>query len=113
THTHSGHPSLAGLPIPNLDLGFGRMGQRRVQHGLPKLETSTLSGVDFNPGLRTAPPMAAFNAEFHFDGLLYRPGSTIDPNTLHYNDSLQWMALEQASPFAQSMNKMPSSQTFE
>jgi uncharacterized Zn-finger protein len=40
-------PSLAGLPIHSLDHVFGGMsavmGQRGVQHGLPKLETRTLS----------------------------------------------------------------------
>ncbi|KAL5591157.1 hypothetical protein FOBRF1_014714 [Fusarium oxysporum] len=116
THTHSQDPSLACLSTHNLDRGFGNvsaaMGQRGAQLGLPKLlEMSTLSGIDFSPGLRTAPPMAAFNNEFNFEGLLYGLGSTIDPNTLHDNDSPQSMALEQISPFAPSMNKMPSSQS--
>ncbi|KAH6974881.1 hypothetical protein EDB80DRAFT_741241 [Ilyonectria destructans] len=57
--------------------------------------------------------MALFNAKFQFEGLLFGPGSTIDPNALHCNDSLQCMALEQASPFAPSMNGTASSQTLD
>ncbi|KAM5354578.1 hypothetical protein ACJ41O_001225 [Fusarium nematophilum] len=118
THTHSQHPRLASLPIHGLDRGFGSvsagMGQRGAQQGLPKpLDMSTLSSVDFSPGLRTASPMDAFNTEFEFEGLPYERGSTIDPNTLHYNDSPQSIALEQASPSAPPMTKMPSSQTFD
>ncbi|KAF7543964.1 hypothetical protein G7Z17_g10319 [Cylindrodendrum hubeiense] len=117
THTHSRHPSLAGLPIHNYDHIFGgmsaAMGQRGVQPGLPKLETGTLGNIDFTSGLRTAPPMAAFNTEFDFEGLLFGPGSTINPNALHYNDSPQSMALEQTSPFAHSLNEMPSNQTLD
>ncbi|KAL6399187.1 zinc finger protein adr1 [Ilyonectria robusta] len=117
THTHSRHPSLAGLPMHNFDHIFGgmsaAMGQRGVQPGLPKLETGTLGNIDFTSGLRTAPPMAAFNTEFDFEGLLFGPGSTINPNALHYNDSPQSMALEQTSPFAQSLNEMPTSQTLD
>ncbi|KAH6970472.1 hypothetical protein BKA56DRAFT_166540 [Ilyonectria sp. MPI-CAGE-AT-0026] len=93
THTHSRHPSLAGLPIHNVDHVFGgmsaAMGQRGVQHGLPELEMGTLGSLDFGNGLRTAPPMAAFNTEFDFEGLLFGLGSTINPNALHYNDSPQ------------------------
>ncbi|KAH6871147.1 hypothetical protein B0T10DRAFT_500810 [Thelonectria olida] len=115
SQSHSRRPSPAGLPIHNMDHGIGStspaMGQRGVQHELPKPETSTLNGLDFSPGLRTALPIASFNAEFQFEGRLFGPGSTIDPNALHYNDSPQCMALGQASPFAPSMNKMPSSQT--
>ncbi|KAH7010701.1 uncharacterized protein B0I36DRAFT_356600 [Microdochium trichocladiopsis] len=42
-----------GLPIHNLDHGIGStspaMGQRGVQHELPKPETSTLNGLNFSP----------------------------------------------------------------
>ncbi|KAH6973990.1 hypothetical protein EDB80DRAFT_318697 [Ilyonectria destructans] len=117
SQSHSRFPSLAGLPIHNLDLGIGSMspamGQRGVQHELPKPETSTLNGLNFGPGLWTALPMAAFNAKFQFEGLLFGSGSTTNPNALHYNDSPQYMALEQASPFAPSMNGVPSSQTLD
>ncbi|KAH8661181.1 hypothetical protein BGZ61DRAFT_432968 [Ilyonectria robusta] len=116
SQSHSRFPSLARLPIHNLNHGIGStspaMGQRGVQHELPKPETSTLNGLNFSPGLRTALPMAAFNAKFQFDGL-FGPGSTTDPNALHYNDSPQCMALEQASPFTPSMNGVPSSQTLD
>ncbi|KAF4470483.1 zinc finger adr1 [Fusarium albosuccineum] len=118
THTHSRHPSLAGLPIHNLDHIFGgmsaAMGQRAMQPGIPKLETGALGNLDFVNGLRTAPPMSAFsNTEFDFEGMLFGPGSTINPNALHYSDSPQSMALEQASSFGQPMNEMPASQTLD
>ncbi|EEU35442.1 uncharacterized protein NECHADRAFT_86231 [Fusarium vanettenii 77-13-4] len=114
TYTHSRRLSLAGLPIPSLDRGIlATMGQRGLQHGLPKLETSTLGSLDFSNGLRTAPPVAAaFNTEFDFEGL-FGSGSTINPDALHYNRSPQLTALEQASPFAPPMNETPSRQTLD
>ncbi|KAJ9412805.1 hypothetical protein QL093DRAFT_2570110 [Fusarium oxysporum] len=115
THTHSQHPSLAGSPIHNSDQVFGGIspciGQRGVQHGLPKLETRTLDGPEFSNVLRSAPPIAAFNADLYFEGLLFGPGSTINSNALHYNDPPQSMALEQAALFAPSRNVMPLGQT--
>ncbi|CRK12965.1 hypothetical protein BN1723_009875 [Verticillium longisporum] len=117
THGHSRHPSLANLPMHGLDHGYGMpngmstgmaaaMGQRGVQHGLPKLEThamNNMNNMDFSSGLRTAPPMA-FNTDFDFEGLLFGPGSTINPNALHYNDSPQSMALDPMSPFIPQMH---------
>lgn len=106
---HSRHASLVGLPMHNADHGYGGMaaalGQRGVNHGLPKLETHQLSNtLDFtNNGLRTAPPMA-FNADFDFEGLLFGPGSTINPNALHYNDSPQSMAMDSASSFVSGLH---------
>ncbi|GKT95983.1 DNA binding regulatory protein [Colletotrichum tofieldiae] len=98
--THSRHPSLAGLPVHNMDFGgmSAAMGHRGMSHGLPKLETHGINNMDFS-GLRTAPPMAVFNPDFDFEGLLFGPGSTINPNALHYNDSPQSMAMDQPSPF--------------
>ena len=114
---HSRHPSLVGLPVHNLDHIFGGMsaalGQRGMQHGLPKLETTQMNSNDFDNGLRTAPPLAAFNPEFDFEGMFFTPGSTINPNALHYNDSPQSMALEQTSPFGASLNDVASSQPFD
>ncbi|CAM1509898.1 Fc.00g002330.m01.CDS01 [Cosmosporella sp. VM-42] len=116
THAHhSRHPSLAGLGVHGLDQFFGvggmsaAMGQRGLQHGLPKLETGALGHIDFTAanGMRTAPPLA-FNTDFDFEGLFFGPGSTINPNALHYNDSPQSMALEQTSPFVQSVDGLPS-----
>ncbi|KAL5611125.1 hypothetical protein FOBRF1_007242 [Fusarium oxysporum] len=115
THTHSRHPSLAGSPIHSSDHVFGGIspdiGQRGVQHGLPKLETRTLDGPEFSNVLRSAPPIAAFNADLYFEGLFFGPGSTINSNAVHYNDSPQSMALEQAALFAPSRNVMPLGQT--
>jgi len=113
--THSRHPSLAGLPMHhNLDHGFGMasaMVQRGVAHGLPKLETHSIAGLDFNTGLRTAPALA-FNNEFEFDQFLFGPptGSTINPNALHYSDSPPSMALDPMSPFAHGLPDMGTNQ---
>jgi DNA-directed RNA polymerase subunit RPC12/RpoP len=109
--THSRHPSLAGLPIHNLDHVFpgmsAAMGQRSIQHSLPKLETTPFV-TDMSGGLRTAPPMAAL--DFDFENFLFSPGSTINPNALHLNDSPQSMILDQTSPFAPVINEIPSTQ---
>ncbi|KAG5979240.1 hypothetical protein E4U55_005393 [Claviceps digitariae] len=115
---HSRHTSLMGLPVHHLDHVFGGMasvlGQRGLQHGLPKLETSHMSSDDFNlSGLRTAPPMAIYNPELDFEGLFFGPGSTINPNALHYNDSPQSMAMDQTSPFGHSLADITSSQQFD
>lgn len=89
------------------------MGQRGLQHGLPKLETSHINGGDFMNGLRTAPPVA-FNPDFEYESLLYGPGSTtINPNALHYNESAQAMAMDQTSPFAPPISELPSNQSFD
>ncbi|KAH8658896.1 hypothetical protein BGZ61DRAFT_499923 [Ilyonectria robusta] len=114
-YTHSRYPSLGGLPIHSLDYDFSgisaAVGQQGVQHGLVKPKTRTLGGLEPSTGLQTAPSMAAFNAEFDFEGLLCEPDSTINLNVLHYNNSPQSMALEYASPFAPFWNEMPLSQT--
>ncbi|KJZ72101.1 hypothetical protein HIM_08556 [Hirsutella minnesotensis 3608] len=114
---HSRHPSLAGLPVHGLDHVFGGMsvalGQRGIHHGLPKLETAQIASADFENGLRTAPPMAVFNPEFDFDGLLFGTSSTINPNALHYSDSPQSMAMDQNSPFGQGINDISSNQPFD
>ncbi|KAL6823234.1 fungal-specific transcription factor domain-containing protein [Trichoderma camerunense] len=115
---HSRHPSLAGLPIHNFDPVFGgmsmTMGQRAtLAHGLPKLETGQIGGTDLENALRTAPPLAAFNPEFDFESYLFAPGTTINPNALHYNDSPPSMVMEQASPFAQALNDIPSNPAFD
>ncbi|KAK6584979.1 hypothetical protein PZA11_003203 [Diplocarpon coronariae] len=114
--THSRHPSLAGLPMQN-SYQFGgmssAMGQRGVNHGLPKLDTHTFHNLDLGGGLRTAPAVAAFNPDFDFEGLLFGPGSTINPNALHYSDSPQSMAIDSASPYPQAFPDMATSQTLE
>ncbi|XMA15484.1 hypothetical protein WAI453_008275 [Rhynchosporium graminicola] len=115
--SHSRHPSLAGLPMQN-EYHFGgmsaAMGQRGISnHGLPKLETHSFNNLDFGGGLRTAPAAGGFNPEFDFEGLLFGPGSTINPNALHYNDSPQSMAIDGASPYHQAFPDMSASQTLE
>lgn len=114
--THSRHPSLAGLPMQN-DYQFGGMsaslGQRGMNHGLPKLETHSFNNIDFGGGLRTAPVIGGFNQDFDFEGLLFGPGSTINPNALHYNDSPQSMAIDSTSPYHQAFPDMSASQTLE
>lgn len=114
--THSRHPSLAGLPMQN-DYHFGgmstAMGQRGMQHGLPKLETHNFSNMEFGGGLRTAPVMGGFNPDIDFEGLLFGPGSTINPNALHYNDSPQSMAIDSVSPYHQAFPDISASQALE
>lgn len=110
THTHSRHPSLAGLPLHNPDHGFAGMssvmGHRGMSHGLPKLETHSINNMDFNAGLRTAPPLP-FQPEYDFEGLLFgQPGSTINPNALHYTESPHSMSLDPTSPFGNGMADM-------
>lgn len=115
-HIHSRHPSLAGLPLQN-EYNFGgmstAMGQRSVNHGLPKLETDGFNNMDFGGGLRTAPVAGGFNADFDFEGLLFGPGTTINPNALHYSDSPQSMVIDSASPYHQAFPDMSASQTLE
>lgn len=112
--THSRHPSLAGLPIHNMDHAFAGMasalGHRGMNHGLPKLETHGIN-MDFTGGLRTAPPLALNNHEFDFESLLFTPqtGSTINPNALHYAESPHSMALDPLSPFSNGLHDMSAS----
>jgi hypothetical protein len=109
--THSRHPSLAGLPIHNMDHSFAGMasalGHRGMNHGLPKLDTHGLN-MDFTGGMRTAPALALNTHEFDFESLLFSPptGSTINPNALHYAESPHSMALDPLSPFPNGLHDM-------
>ncbi|KAI0532930.1 fungal-specific transcription factor domain-containing protein [Xylaria digitata] len=114
---HGRHQSLVGLPIQNMDHPFAGMssvmGHRGMGHGLPKLETHGMHTMDFSTGLRTAPPLA-FQPDFDFEHLLFgQPGSTINPNALHYTESPHSMSLDQTSPFSGGMTDMPTSQHVE
>jgi len=111
--THSRHPSLVGLPMHNLDHGFGMASalvQRGMPHGLPKLETHGINGLDFS-GLRTAPVMP-FSPEFDVEGFLFGPatGSTINPNALHLSDSPPSMSMDPLSPFPRGLADMSGNQ---
>ncbi|KAK4239598.1 hypothetical protein C8A03DRAFT_32360 [Achaetomium macrosporum] len=101
--THSRHPSLIGLPTHGLEpYGMAAaLAHRGAPLGLPKLETHGINGMDFSSGLRTAPPLA-FGSEFELDSLFFggSPGSTINPNALHYSDSPPSMAMDPLSPFS-------------
>ncbi|KAI5918418.1 fungal-specific transcription factor domain-containing protein [Camillea tinctor] len=110
---HSRHQSLVGLPMHNMEHAFAGMssvmGHRGMSHGLPKLETHGIGNMDFNAGLRTAPPLP-YQAEFDFEGLLFSPpSSTINPNALHYTESPS-MSLDATSPFGTGMADMSTSQ---
>ncbi|KAK0646983.1 fungal-specific transcription factor domain-containing protein [Cercophora newfieldiana] len=109
--THSRHASLVGLPMHGhgLDHGYGSMAsaliQRGVPHGLPKLETHGITGLDFS-SLRTAPPMS-FGSEYEYEQVLFGPatGSTINPNALHHlSDSPPSMSVDQLSPFPRGID---------
>ncbi|KAI1313490.1 DNA binding regulatory protein AmdX [Xylaria venustula] len=111
---HSRHQSLVGLPMQTMDHPFAGMssvmGHRGMGHGLPKLETHGMHAMDFNAGLRTAPPLA-FTPDFDFENMLFgQPGSTINPNALHYTGSPHSMALDQTSPFGHGMTDMSTNQ---
>lgn len=103
---HSRHQSLVGLPVHNMDHQFtgmsSVMGHRGMSHGLPKLETHNMHGMDFNnTGLRTAPPLP-YQPDFDLDNLLFG-SSTINPNALHYTESPHSMSLDPTSPFGNGM----------
>ncbi|KAI1143676.1 DNA binding regulatory protein AmdX [Hypoxylon sp. FL0543] len=107
---HSRHQSLVGLPLHNVEHGFAGMssvmGHRGMSHGLPKLETHSINNMDFNAGLRTAPPLP-FHPDYDLEGLLFgQPGSTINPAALHYTESPHSMSLDPASPFGNGMTDM-------
>ncbi|KAI1636277.1 fungal-specific transcription factor domain-containing protein [Biscogniauxia mediterranea] len=111
---HSRHQSLVGLPMHNMEHAFAGMssvmGHRGMSHGLPKLETHGIGNMDFNAGLRTAPPLP-FQSDFEFEGLLFgQPGSTINPNALHYTESPHSMSIDPTSPFGTGMADMSTSQ---
>ena len=109
-HGHNRHPSLANLPNHGFEHTFGGMAAAMNQRGNPlglKIETMQSNSFnDFtNGGLRTAPPLAALNADFDLETLMFGSAisaSTINPNALHYSDSPPSMAMEQASPFGYS-----------
>ncbi|KAI1265070.1 DNA binding regulatory protein AmdX [Xylariaceae sp. FL1019] len=107
-HHHARHQSLIGLPMHNMDAFAGMsavMGHRGMNHGL-KLDTHGLPNMDFNAGLRTAPPMN-FNPDYDFESLMFgQANSTINPNALHYTESPHSMALDPTSPFAHGMTDM-------
>ena len=118
THAASGHnrhPSLVGFPMQN-DFNFGGMstvmGQRGMNHGLPKLDIHAFNNVEYGGGLRTAPVNSGYNADFDYEGLLFG-GNTINPNALHYSDSPQSMAMDSTSPYRRTFQDMSTSQSFD
>ncbi|KAL1890438.1 hypothetical protein Sste5346_008266 [Sporothrix stenoceras] len=100
---HSRHPSLAGLPMHNMEQipmqasGFvggmsSAMGHRGMSHGLPRLDTHGLNNLDLSGGMRTAPlnNTTMFNSDFDFGTSSYghsASGTTINPSALQYSDS--------------------------
>nr|POE85101.1 respiration factor 2 [Quercus suber] len=53
-------------------------------HGLPRLDMHNVNGMDTSNMLRTAPPMASFEASTGFSlDQLFGPGNTINPAQLH------------------------------
>jgi hypothetical protein len=113
---HSRHPSLIGFGMQE-EFQYGGMSNsmslRGVHHGLPKLETNGFNNVDFGGGLRTAPIGSGYDPDFDFEGLLFGPGSTINPNALHYSDSPQAMAIDNLPPYHQGFPDMTTSQPLE
>lgn len=98
--THTRHNSVIGLPFHGMDHSFSGMsavlGQRGMQHGLPKLDTNRLG---YDTGLRTAPVQPLFSHEYSLDQLFTPTPSTINPNALHYSvESPQAMPVDPMSP---------------
>lgn len=98
--THTRHNSVIGLPFHGMDHQFSGMstvlGQRGMQHGLPKLDTNRLG---FDTGLRTAPAQPLFGHDYSLDQLFTPTPSTINPNALHYSvESPQTMPVDPISP---------------
>ncbi|PHH82273.1 hypothetical protein CDD82_6522 [Ophiocordyceps australis] len=121
---HSRHPSLGGfgMSVHPLEHYFGgtalsgHVNQRAVPHDFTRLEAGQIgSGHDYEQGLRTGPSMPVYSPEIDVDGIFFGPGSTVNPNALHYSDSPQSMALDQASTsFGHNMADLPShSQPFD
>lgn len=99
-HNHTRHNSVIGLPFHGMDHQFSGMsavlGQRGMQHGLPKLDTNRLS---FDTGLRTAPAQPLFSNDYTLDQLFTPTPNTINPNALHYSvESPQTMPMDPMSP---------------
>ncbi|USW50166.1 hypothetical protein Slin15195_G034850 [Septoria linicola] len=63
------------------------LGQHGNVHGLPKLDTQHVNGLDMANSLRTAPPQASFGG-FDIDQL-FTPHTTINPAALHFGSSGQ------------------------
>lgn len=112
-HSHSRHPSLAGLPMHNnIDLNHYAgmstvMGQRGMAAGL-KLETNSMHGLDFAGNLRTAP---LFSPDFDFDFFGPPTSATINPSALQYTESPG--ALDVSSPFHGLHELQPTTSHFE
>lgn len=99
--THTRHNSVIGLPYHSMDHQFSGMsavlGQRGMQHGLPKLDTNNRLGYD--TGLRTAPVQPLFGHDYSLDQLFTPTPSTINPNALHYSlESPHTMPVDPMSP---------------
>lgn len=97
----SGHGQLPG-PGGHHYRGFSSgAGHHGLPSTLPKLDTHGFSNLEFSGGLRTAPPYGGFGLNDHdFNGMVFNPGSTINPQQLHFSDSPTSIALGNAtSPF--------------
>jgi hypothetical protein len=112
---HSRHGSLMGLPQhDNYAFGNGMsaaLGQRGMNHGLPKLDTNGLGNLHMNNGLHTAPVDPQI-MEFDWD-MFSREGNTVNPNALHYSDSPQSMAVDSSVSYQHVFPDMTPGQTNE
>ncbi|CCU75171.1 hypothetical protein BGHDH14_bgh00206 [Blumeria hordei DH14] len=116
-HSHNRHSSVAELPLSNNYNPYNsissEIGQRAINLGLPKLEIQNSPSLGYSSGLRTAPLLGGFNPEFDYEGLIYGPNSTINPNALHYNDSPHSVALDANTLYHQSLTGDIHSQQFD
>ncbi|KAI0997193.1 hypothetical protein K3495_g10993 [Podosphaera aphanis] len=107
-HTHIRHASLAELPMHHHEFHHyaglsANISHRGINHVLPKIETNNYIGVDYRMGLRTAPLMSNYSPDFEYEGFMYRPTSTINPNALHYKDSPNSLIFDPAAAFHTSV----------
>lgn len=78
--------SMSNTQRPNhLDLRgmHNGMGNHASMYGVSKLDTHT-TGIDFNDGLRTAPPYSNGFGGFDIDQLFTPGGNTVNPAQLHF-----------------------------
>ncbi|KAI9803205.1 MAG: hypothetical protein M1825_001996 [Sarcosagium campestre] len=114
---HAHHPSLNQLPGPG-GYDFRGMSTASGHHGgpqgLPKLDTQSISRMESNGTLHTAPPYGGFPPEFDVDGIFFGgPGQTINPAQLHWNGSPQSLSMgAPASPFTQGFPGLHPGQSF-
>lgn len=81
---------MHGMPLNFNYQGMSTtVGHHVTPHGLPKLDLHNVNNLNASNSLRTAPPMASFEASTGFSlDQLFGPGTTINPAQLHSGPAL-------------------------